>query len=183
MRNVDWPVYHGDDNHTHYTTLSQISPANVANLKVAWTYDTGDAFEGSEMQSNPIIIDGVLYAMSPKQRAFALDAGTGRELWSFDPTGGRFTGPRIRYRGVVVHDGRVYFNYRYRLFALDAKTGQQVRGWGNDSGWVDLRAGLGRPVEGLSVSASTPCTFGRSTASAMAHVLRCTNPEGGAPAA
>ncbi len=155
-RNVDWPVYHGDDNHTHYTTLSQISPANVANLKVAWTYDTRDAFEGSEMQSNPIIIDGVLYAMSPKQRAFALDARTGRELWSFDPTGGRFTGPRIRYRGVVVHDGRVYFNYRYRLFALDAKTGQQVRGWGNDSGWVDLRAGLGRPVEGLSVSASSP---------------------------
>ena len=155
-RNVDWPVYHGDDNHTHYTTLSQISPANVANLKVAWTYDTRDAFEGSEMQSNPIIIDGVLYAMSPKQRAFALDARTGRELWSFDPTGGLFTGPRIRYRGVVVHDGRVYFNYRYRLFALDAKTGQKARGWGNDSGWVDLRAGLGRPVEGLSVSASTP---------------------------
>ena len=155
-RNVDWPVYQGDDNHTHYTTLSQISPANVANLEVAWTYDTRDAFEGSEMQSNPIIIDGVLYAMSPKQRAFALDARTGKELWSFDPTGGRFTGPRIRYRGVVVHDGRVYFNYRHRLFALDAKTGLKARGWGNDSGWVDLRAGLGRPVEGLSVSASTP---------------------------
>ena len=155
-RNVDWPVYQGDDDHTHYTTLSQISPANVARLQVAWTYDTRDAFEGSEMQSNPIVIDGVLYAMSPKQRAFALDAATGKELWSFDPTGGRFTGPRIRYRGVVVHDGRVYFNYRYRLFALDAKTGQKAPGWGNDSGWVDLRAGLGRPIEGLSVSASTP---------------------------
>jgi quinoprotein glucose dehydrogenase len=155
-RNVDWPVYQGDDDHTHYTTLSQISPANVAKLQVAWTYDTRDAFEGSEMQSNPIVIGGVLYAMSPKQRAFALDAATGKELWSFDPTGGRFTGPRIRYRGVVVHDGRVYFNYRYRLFALDAKTGQKAPGWGNDSGWVDLRAGLGRPIEGLSVSASTP---------------------------
>jgi quinoprotein glucose dehydrogenase len=108
------------------------------------------------MQSNPVIIDGVLYAMSPKQRAFALDASTGKELWSFDPTGGRFTGPRIRYRGVVVHDGRFYFNYRYRLFALDAKTGTKVTGWGNDSGWVDLREGLDRPVHGLSVSASTP---------------------------
>ncbi|MCC6770605.1 MAG: PQQ-binding-like beta-propeller repeat protein [Gemmatimonadaceae bacterium] len=153
---VDWPVYHGSDEKTHYTTMSQISPVNVATLQVAWTYDTKDAFEGSEMQSNPVVIDGVLYAMSPKQRAFALDAATGQELWSFDPTGGNFTGPRIRYRGVVVHDGRVYFNYRYRLFALDAKTGQQATGWGNDSGWVDLRSGLGRPEQGLSVSASTP---------------------------
>jgi quinoprotein glucose dehydrogenase len=155
-RNVDWPVYLGDHGHTHYTTLDQISPENVAQLQVAWTYETGDAFEGSEMQSNPIVIDGILYAVSPKQRAFALDAATGREIWSFDPTGGQFTGPRIRYRGVVVHDGRMYFNYRHRLFSLDAKTGKPVRGWGNDSGWVDLREGLGRPIEGLSVSASSP---------------------------
>lgn len=153
---VDWPVYQGSDDKTHFTTLSQISPANVGQLQVAWTYDTGDAFEGSEMQTNPVIIDGVLYGLSPTQRAFALDAATGRELWRFDPTGGKFTGPRIRYRGVVVHQGRVYFNYRYRLFSIDARTGQPVPGWGNDSGWVDLRAGLGRPVEGLSVSASTP---------------------------
>lgn len=155
-KNVDWPVYHGSDEKTHYTTLDQISPANVSQLKVAWTYDTKDAFPGSEMQSNPIIIDGVLYAVSPKQRAFALDAATGKERWSFDPTGGKFSGPRIRYRGVVVHDGRVYFNYRYRLFSLDANTGKPAPGWGNDSGWVDLRAGLGRPVKGLSVNATTP---------------------------
>lgn len=154
--NVDWPVYQGSDAKTHYTTLAQITPANVATLEEAWRYDTKDAFEGSEMQSNPVVQGGVLYAMSPKQRAFALDAATGRELWSFDPTGGKFTGPRIRYRGVVVHDGRFYFNYRYRLFSLDAKTGQPSPGWGNDSGWVDLREGLGRPAQGLSVSASTP---------------------------
>ncbi|MFP5355004.1 MAG: PQQ-binding-like beta-propeller repeat protein, partial [Gemmatimonadota bacterium] len=154
--NVDWPVYLGSDEKTHYTTLSQISPENVSQLQVAWMYDTKDAFEGSEMQSNPVVVGGVLYAMSPRQRAFALDAATGKELWSFDPTGGNFTGPRIRYRGVVVHDGRVYFNYRYRLFSLDAATGQKAPGWGNDSGWVDLREGLDRPVEGLSVSASTP---------------------------
>ncbi|MGE0438888.1 MAG: PQQ-binding-like beta-propeller repeat protein [Gemmatimonadales bacterium] len=155
-RNADWPVYQGSDNHDHYVTLSQITPENVGRLEVAWTYDTKDAFPGSEMQSNPVIIDGVLYAMSPKQRAFALDAATGQERWSFDPTNGNFTGPRIRYRGIVVHDGRVYFNYRHRLFSLDAGTGRPAPGWGNDSGWVDLRAGLGRPVEGLSVSASTP---------------------------
>src|SRR6185369_7826276 len=125
-RNADWPVYQGSDSHDHYVTLSQITPQNVSRLKVAWSYDSKDAFDGSEMQSNPVIVGGVLYAMSPKQRAFALDATTGKELWSFDPTNGKFTGPRIRYRGVVVHDGRVYFNYRYRLFSLDATTGHKA---------------------------------------------------------
>ena len=48
------------------------------------------------------------------------------------------------------------FNYRYRLFALDRTTGRKVPGWGNDSGWVDLREGLGRPAKEISVSASTP---------------------------
>jgi quinoprotein glucose dehydrogenase len=152
----DWPVFGGNTDNTHYSTLSQITPANVSRLQVAWTYDTRDAFAGSEMQSNPIVIGGVMYALSPRQRAFALDAATGKELWSFDPTFGRWSGPRIRHRGVVVHGGRVYFNYRYRLFALDQRTGKQVPGFGNDSGWVDLREGLDRPTEGLSVSASTP---------------------------
>ncbi|HEX7938262.1 MAG TPA: pyrroloquinoline quinone-dependent dehydrogenase [Gemmatimonadaceae bacterium] len=155
-RNVDWPVFGGNSDNTHYTTLSQISPANVARLQVAWTHDTKDAFPGSEMQSNPIVVDGVLYALTPKQHLFALDAATGAEKWVFDPTNGTFSGPRIRARGVVVHDGRVYFNYRFRLFAIDAKTGKKAPGWGNDSGWVDLREGLGRPVQGLSVSSSTP---------------------------
>ena len=59
-RAADWPVYGGSEDHTHYTTLSQISPANVKQLKVAWTYDTKDSFTGSEMQANPIVIDGVI---------------------------------------------------------------------------------------------------------------------------
>ena len=53
QQNIDWPVYGGSDDHTHYSTLAQITPANVKRLKVAWTYDTHDAFAGSEMQSNP----------------------------------------------------------------------------------------------------------------------------------
>ena len=152
---VDWPVYGGSDDHTHYTTLDQISPANVARLEVAWTYETKDEFPGSEMQANPVVVDGVLYATTPKQQAFALDAATGRELWRADLNVGRPQGPRIRHRGVVVADDRVLVNYRHRLYALDRRTGRPIPTFG-DSGWVDLRAGLGRPVEGLSVSLSTP---------------------------
>jgi quinoprotein glucose dehydrogenase len=154
-QNVDWPVYGGSDDHTHYTTLNQITPANVKRLKVAWTYETHDEFAGSEMQTNPIVIDGVLYGTSPKLRVFALDAATGKELWSFDPNYGAPPTSRIRHRGVIVTGDRVIFNYRNRLYALDKRTGHPIRTFG-DTGWVDLRAGLGRPVEGLSVSASTP---------------------------
>lgn len=155
QHNVDWPVYGGSDDHTHYTTLGQISPANVKQLKVAWTYATHDEFTGSEMQTNPIVVDGVLYGTSPKLRVFALDAASGKELWSFDPQNGAPPTSRIRHRGVVVTDGRVLFNYRNRLYALDRRTGRPIRSFG-DSGWVDLRAGLGRPVQGLSVTASSP---------------------------
>ena len=154
-QNADWPVYHGNDDHTHYSTLAQISPANVKRLRVAWTFDTQDAFPGSEMQANPIVIDGVLYATTPKLQVFALDAATGRQLWRFDPQNGAPPTSRIRHRGVVVTGDRVLFNYRNRLYALDRKTGQPISSFGNN-GWVDLREGLGRSTEGLSVSASTP---------------------------
>ena len=152
---ANWPVYGGDNDHTHFTTLNQISPTNVAKLKVAWTYATHDEFAGSEMQANPVVIDGILYATTPKLHVFALDAATGRELWRFDPNNGAAPTSRIRHRGVVVTGDRVIFNYRNRLYALDRKTGRPIKTFG-DSGWVDLRAGLGRPVEGLSVSASSP---------------------------
>ena len=151
---VDWPVYGGTTDNSRYSALRQVTPANVARLRVAWTYETHDEFPGSEMQSNPIVIDGVLYATTPKLRVIALDAATGRERWSFDPTGGKGTG-RYRHRGVVVHGDRLYFTQRNWLWALDRKTGKPIDSFGA-SGRVDMREGLGRPVDGVTVSASTP---------------------------
>jgi len=154
-RSVDWPVYGGRTDNTHYSTLDQITPANVSRLQVAWTYETRDEFPGSEMQANPIVVDGVLYATSPNLRVFALDAATGRELWSFDPNAGKPPTSRFRHRGVVVTGDRVLFNYRNKLWALDRKTGQPIRSFGVD-GSVDLREGLGRPADRVTVSSSTP---------------------------
>jgi quinoprotein glucose dehydrogenase len=154
-RTVDWPVYNGEPEHPHYSTLDQITPQNVSRLRVAWTYDTHDEFKGSEMQANPIVIDGVLYATTPRLRVFALDAATGRERWSFDPnTIDPQTGLQ-RNRGVVVYRDRVFVTQRHNLWALDRSTGKPIPTFG-DHGRVDLRAGLDRPVEGLSVGASTP---------------------------
>ena len=62
----DWKVYGGNSAGTRYSSLKQINRSNAAKLQVAWTYDTGDAFSGSEMQCNPIMVDGVLFATTPK---------------------------------------------------------------------------------------------------------------------
>jgi quinoprotein glucose dehydrogenase len=152
---VDWPIYGGTTDNTHYSTLDQITPANVKQLKVAWTYDTHDEFPGSEMQSNPIVVDGVLYATTPKLRVIALDAATGREIWTFDPNTIDPKSGRFRHRGVTVFKDRVFVTQRNNLWALDKKTGKPIPTFG-DSGRVDLRKGLDRPFEAQSVSASTP---------------------------
>src|SRR6266700_6542456 len=80
-----WSHYGGGPDNTHYSTLNQINRRNVSQLRVAWSFDTGDAFAGSEMECNPIVVDGVLFATTPKLRAIALDAATGQLKWSFDP--------------------------------------------------------------------------------------------------
>src|ERR1051325_4336100 len=154
--NVDWAVHGGNTDNTHYSTLDQITPRNVSKLKVAWTYDTRDAWKGSEMQDNPIVIGGVLYATSPKLRAFALDAATGKELWSFDPNPGRPAPQRFRHRGLVVAGDRILYTYRYRLYALDRATGKPIPSFGDSSGYADMRNAYDRPREQISVSASSP---------------------------
>ncbi|HXT17116.1 MAG TPA: PQQ-binding-like beta-propeller repeat protein [Gemmatimonadaceae bacterium] len=155
QQTANWPVYGGNADNTHYSTLSQITPANVAQLQVAWTYETHDEWKGSEMQANPIVIDGVLYATSPKLRVFALDAATGKPLWSFDPNFGKPAPQRFRHRGVTVTGDRVLFTYRNKLWALDRRTGKPILSFG-DSGAVDMRNGFERPSERIGISASAP---------------------------
>jgi quinoprotein glucose dehydrogenase len=151
---VEWPVNGGPDN-IRYSPLMRITRENVGRLEVAWSYDSKDAFKDSEMQSNPIIVDGVLYATTPKLRVIALNAATGQEMWAFDPSGGTAAQRRYRHRGVTVYRDRVFFTYRNFLFALDRKTGKPIPSFGNE-GRIDLREGLDRPVEKMSVSASSP---------------------------
>src|SRR3954451_8101325 len=131
-----WPMHGGVDN-IRYSPLAQINRDNVAKLQVAWTYDSHDAFKGSEMQSNPVIVDGVLYATTPTLKVIALDAATGRQRWTFDPSGGTAGTARFRHRGVTVHNDRVFVTYRSFLFALDRKSGEPIRSFGHD-GRVDL---------------------------------------------
>ena len=67
----DWPVYNGNTNGDHYSPLAQINRENVTGLKEAWRFDTGE-FGG--LETNPLIIDGVVYAITPTRKVVALDA-------------------------------------------------------------------------------------------------------------
>ncbi len=156
-----WEAYLGGPGTQQYSRLDQINRENVDKLEVAWTYDTGDVFEGSEMQCNPIMVDGMLYATSPKLRVFALDAATGKEIWSFQPTiDGEAPRSKFRNRGLMHwqdgNDSRVYVAMKHLLFAIDAKTGKPVEEFG-DKGTVDLRQGFDRPLDTLgSIGLTTP---------------------------
>ena len=151
---VDWPVNGGAYN-IRYSPLQQIGKANVKQLEVAWSYDSADAFNGSEMQSNPIEVDGTLYATTPKMRVIALNAKTGREIWSFNPAGPTETQRRFRQRGVTIYKDRLFVTYRNYLWALDRHSGKPLTNFGQ-AGRIDLRNGLGRPAATMTVSASSP---------------------------
>jgi quinoprotein glucose dehydrogenase len=159
----DWPHYGGSPDQMRYSPLAEITRENVGTLKVAWTYDTGDAFPGSEMQCQPVVAHGVLYATSPKLRVFALDAASGAPKWSFDPTPDVKTPRRSRIRGLMYwergHERRLYFAARHWLYALDARTGRPLPGFGRD-GRIDLREGFaGRDPRSLTVGLNTPGVF------------------------
>jgi len=164
----DWRYYGGGPDQTRYSPLTEITPDNVARLHVAWTYDTHDAFDGSEMQCQPVVAHGVLYATSPKLRVFALNAATGGEMWSFDPYEGTKRAPsRTRIRGLMYFerepdDRRIYFAAQHWLYALDARTGKPLPRFGTN-GRIDLREGFeGRDPRTLSVGVNTPGVFYRN---------------------
>jgi quinoprotein glucose dehydrogenase len=141
-KNIDWTVYLGDKASTHYSSLDQIDKSNVGRLKVAWTYDTGDA---GEFQSNALIIAGVLYTASPNRKVIALNAATGKQIWTFDPRTERPGEPGRRQRGLVYwasgDDHRIFTGVGPYLYALNATTGKLIRSFGKN-GSIHLGAGV-----------------------------------------
>ncbi|MFO0688226.1 MAG: PQQ-binding-like beta-propeller repeat protein [Myxococcota bacterium] len=160
----EWREYLGDVGRSHHSPLAQIDRENVARLEVAWTYDTGAA-EGalSQIQSNPIVVDGVLYGTTGRAAVFALDAATGEERWRFDPIANG-SASQGHNRGVVYWEGpegdasaggRILAACGQDLWALDAKTGRPVESFGQ-GGRTDLRAGLAHGQAGGDVTSPTP---------------------------
>lgn len=154
--NLDWPAYLGDKGRSLYSPLQQINRSNVAQLKIAWTYDTGDK---GEYQANNLVIAGVLYTASPTRKVIALEAATGRELWKWDPRSERPSGGG-RQRGLVFWQNetggeqRLFTGVGNYLYAVDPKSGATIRSFGQNG---SIHLGSGLDVEGTpGVGLNTP---------------------------
>lgn len=159
-----WEVYGGSKENIRYSALKEIDTSNVSQLTVAWTYHTGDADDMTQIQVNPIIIEGILYGVSPKLKLFALNAATGKENWVFDPADsvnmkniGAFS--MNGCRGVTYYtdekDKRIFFAASSWLFCVDALTGKLISSFG-ENGRIDLHNDLDREVKDLYIVTTTP---------------------------
>jgi len=144
--------YGGGPQQIRYSPSTAITRANVARLEVAWTYDTG---ERGPLQTQPVVVDDVLYGYTPTHKAFALNAATGERLWTFDP-GITGSGPN---RGVMVWQAgterRIFAAVDNFIYALDAATGKPIDTFGV-AGRIDLRDSLGRDPGTQGVRLTSP---------------------------
>lgn len=148
-----WSDYGGGADAAQYSSLSQINRENVNRLGIAWSYPIGD---GNPYLFSPVVVDGVMYVMGRDNSIVALDAATGRQIWSHPNSPGLVTTRGLNYWESRDRQDRrlLYANANY-LVALDARTGQPIRAFGA-AGRVDLREGLGRDPARLNVQSMTP---------------------------
>lgn len=145
-----WRDYAGSPDSAQYTALARITRENVARLKVAWRFSTGD---GNKYAFNPVVVDDWMYVLARKSAIVAVDAATGKERWAYSP-GSDTTA--ITHRGMNYWESadrkerRILFSSNQHLRAIDALTGKVVASFG-DGGKVDLRVGLDRDPATLRV--------------------------------
>ena len=165
----EWPVYAADAAATHYSPLTDIDRTNVSRLQMAWEWKPAEealpAFgtRPGVFENTPLMIENVLYLSTPYNRAVALDAETGAQIWTYDPkayeAGQPPNGTGFVHRGVAAwRDAgklRIFLNSRSHLICLDAKTGQVVDAFG-DHGVVDLTRGLRRELNPKHYTNTSP---------------------------
>lgn len=174
----DWPHYGRTPSGTRFAPLAQITPQNVSNLRVAWTYRTGEIprpEKGEGFVVTPLHVNGLIYGCTQSNRLFALDGDTGQERWTFDARGKGNNRPRCR--GVGYHDASISGEHAgavgapqttavcsrriisttvdARMVAVDALTGVPCAGFGNN-GVVDLGMGMGEIKPGFYFPTAAP---------------------------
>ena len=161
----NWEFFGRDASGTRYAPYTDITPENVKNLKVAWTYHTGRRLTGPGIgvdENTPLQIGDTLYSCTPLNVVAAIDADTGKARWRFDPHAQ--TAEHVTCRGVGYYDAQkddslsaeekaspalqqcpqriIISTVDARLIALNAKTGELCDSFG-DKGSVDLKQGMG----------------------------------------
>lgn len=149
-----WSDYSGGPDSAQYSALGQINRSNVAKLERVWTFPTGDH---NKYFFNPLVVDGMIYVLAKNNSIVALDAATGKEIWTHE------SGPDIRIitsRGINYWeskdraDRRLLFASNHFLRAIDARTGTAIPSFGVN-GAVNLKEGLGRDPKTLTLVQST----------------------------
>jgi quinoprotein glucose dehydrogenase len=168
----EWRAWGGDLGATKFSSLTDINRENVSRLARAWEWSTNETADAAtrtrpgNFQATPLMIGDTLFLSTSLNRVVALDANTGKELWSYDPkayvAGQPPNGTGFVHRGVATwSDGkqrRIFMNSRWNLIALDAATGRPIRGFG-DTGVVDLTRDLARgkkPLNKLHYTQTSP---------------------------
>ena len=165
-KGVDWSVYGGSYERTQFVNSDKLNIDNISKLNKVWDYSTADSDDFSQIQTNPLIINGKFYGLSPKLKLFSLEAKSGSEIWVFDPFN--------RYDNFFENDdsrinvsrGITYFKDRFKetfifyavgskLFKVNLKNGNADSSFGNN-GFVDLHKGLGNNSSSLFVTMTSP---------------------------
>ncbi len=166
-KNGDWLYYGADAGTTKYSSLDQINPSNVKELKVAWRWKAENFGKRPDInwEVTPLAIGGVLYATAGSRRdVVALDGATGETLWMYrlDEGARGSTVARPQNRGVAYWtDGKgddriLLITPGFQLVALNAKTGHVIPAFGK-TGLVDLTENLDRAtVKPGSIGSSSP---------------------------
>ena len=149
---ANWSMIGATPGNSHYSTLKQINRSNVQSLQKAWEFDTG---QSGGLETTPIVVDGILFTITPNQQIIALDGATGKPLWKFD-SGIKGTQPD---RGITYwtdgKDKRLLAGVMNFVYALDPATGKVIPSFGKN-GRIDLREDLGREPALQSVALTSP---------------------------
>ena len=174
---AEWPHYGADLGGTRHSRAGEITPANVADLEIAWEYHTGDVDDGQEtlfgtsFQNTPIVVGDTMYLCTPRNRVVALNAETGREKWVYDSKVDTTGAALVLCRGVSYwvdseasemtscRERIVMGTLDARLIALDAESGRPCESFG-DKGFVDLSEGIGERLPGEYGVTSPPLVMG-----------------------
>jgi len=162
---VEWTATGGSKANTHYSSLSSIDTSNIGQLAEAWSYSTGDVdtMNHSQIQCNPLIIDGHLFGVSPQLKLFSVDAASGKNYWTYDPFDTTYKKDfsffiMTNCRGLAYWtDGvkkRIFFCAGSLMHCVDANTGLPDSAFA-DKGRLDLHIGLDREVSNLLVTATS----------------------------
>ncbi len=140
----NWLTYSGNYNGQRYSLLDQITPANVKNLELQWVFQVRTLGAADKFEATPIVVDGVMYTVSPPNDVVALDAVSGRVVWRYDhqnAPAARVCCGRVN-RGLAIHGDRLFMGtIDGRVIALNAKTGA-----------VEWNKQIDRPEAGYSIT-------------------------------